>query len=146
MQAPSQGLRSVLTPRSSGFDPGTTLAVCSKVKGDQNREQTRIRCLTRYHTDPEYRKDQIRKGAISRKAHRQRITQILVAAKDRPCADCVVSYPSYVMDFDHVRGEKLFTIGASLHRSEIQIRDEIEKCDVVCSNCHRKRTWGKTQG
>jgi hypothetical protein len=27
-----------------------------------------------------------------------------------PCADCGVKYPPYVMDFDHVRGEKMGTL------------------------------------
>jgi hypothetical protein len=27
--------------------------------------------------------------------------------KARPCADCGVQYPPYIMDFDHVSGEKL---------------------------------------
>jgi hypothetical protein len=34
---------------------------------------------------------------------------VLWAAKDRPCADCQIRYPHYVMDFDHREGvEKLF--------------------------------------
>jgi hypothetical protein len=31
-------------------------------------------------------------------------------AKQRPCADCGVAYPYYVMDFDHVEGEKSMSI------------------------------------
>lgn len=64
--------------------------------------------------------------------------------KDEPCVDCGHEYPHYVMDFDHVRGEKLFSIGRAYHRSISvdEIIREAAKCDVVCSNCHRERTHG----
>lgn len=67
---------------------------------------------------------------------------IVVAAKDCPCQDCGYSYPHYVMDFDHVRGEKLLNIGQASQKNLApkRIIDEIAKCDIVCSNCHRERT------
>ena len=62
--------------------------------------------------------------------------------KDVPCADCGVRYPPRVMDFDHVRGEKKFIMSQGVwHRSWESILEEVEKCDVVCSNCHRLRTF-----
>lgn len=46
------------------------------------------------------------------------------------------------MQFDHVRGEKAFTIGHAVRVvSRIEaLLTEIEKCDVVCANCHAIRT------
>lgn len=47
------------------------------------------------------------------------------------------------MDFDHVRGEKVFTLGQVRQirtYSLVRIQEEIAKCDVVCANCHRERT------
>lgn len=66
----------------------------------------------------------------------------IIQAKDRPCMDCGIKYPSYVMDFDHVDGDdKLFSIGAGLTSQSLKkIIEEIAKCEVVCSNCHRIRT------
>ena len=64
-------------------------------------------------------------------------------AKDVPCADCGGRFPSVCMDFDHVRGEKLFQIGAANSRSTENVLAEIAKCDVICANCHRIRTHGK---
>lgn len=54
------------------------------------------------------------------------------------------------MDFDHIeeRGTKLYTIGSGISSmpSMQVLLDEIEKCDIVCANCHRHRTWmRKTQ-
>lgn len=47
------------------------------------------------------------------------------------------------MDFDHVRGEKKFNLAVAANKniSIARIQDEIAKCDVVCANCHRERTF-----
>jgi hypothetical protein len=67
--------------------------------------------------------------------------QMVIDAKAKPCADCGVQYPYYVMDFDHLDGtQKVFSLN-SVHRvTKRAILREIEKCEVVCSNCHRERT------
>lgn len=46
------------------------------------------------------------------------------------------------MDFDHVRGEKFANVSKMVNTCEklSRIEDEIAKCDLVCSNCHRIRT------
>lgn len=63
-------------------------------------------------------------------------------AKNKPCADCGKSYPYWIMQFDHVRGEKSFNIGAmSYKRGLKRVLEEIAKCDVVCANCHADRTY-----
>lgn len=63
------------------------------------------------------------------------------SVKDVPCTDCKKRYPAYVMQFDHVRGRKGFTIGSSFHKKTMaQIKLEIAKCEVVCANCHAERT------
>ncbi|HEV2755722.1 MAG TPA: hypothetical protein VG318_08090 [Actinomycetota bacterium] len=58
---------------------------------------------------------------------------------DHPCTDCGETDP-VVLEFDHLR-DKRFNIGPKLatHAWE-DILDEIAKCDVVCANCHRRRT------
>ena len=80
--------------------------------------------------------------AAHRAAHRAKKRAFIYEAKNRPCADCKVSYPPYVMDFDHVRGEKEFGIGDNIiNVSWERLIAEVAKCDVVCANCHRIRTW-----
>ena len=87
------------------------------------------------------RRTRVRLDGLTVQQRRWRRYQTLVrAAKAVPCADCGVQYPYYVMDFDHVRGEKLFEISAG-HRHIALLLDEIAKCDVVCANCHRARTF-----
>ena len=58
-----------------------------------------------------------------------------------PCVDCRISYPYYVMDFDHVRGVKHANVMELVSTlSKKRIDQEIAKCEIVCSNCHRIRT------
>ena len=52
--------------------------------------------------------------------------------------DCDGTFPPYVMDFDHVRGEKLYNVGEMGTHSLEGIIDEISKCDLICANCHRE--------
>lgn len=64
-----------------------------------------------------------------------------------PCMDCGKTYPHYVMDFDHVRGKKSANVADMVKNcvSLSKLKLEIEKCDIVCSNCHRTRTWFRLQ-
>ena len=58
-----------------------------------------------------------------------------------PCLDCGINYPYYVMDFDHVRGQKHKNVMELIPTlSKKKIDEEIAKCELVCSNCHRVRT------
>jgi transposase len=62
----------------------------------------------------------------------------------KPCVDCREDYPYWMLEFDHLPGhEKLFTIGGRRARDFTiqQLIDEIAKCDIVCSNCHKNRTY-----
>ena len=59
--------------------------------------------------------------------------------KNNPCADCGETDP-LVLEFDHL-GNKSFDIGrATRAKSWTAFLAEIEKCEVVCANCHRIRT------
>ena len=70
----------------------------------------------------------------------------ILSLKDgKPCADCKTVYPHYVMDFDHLpQFKKEFTISNEGEAfSEEKILKEVSKCELVCSNCHRIRTWNR---
>jgi hypothetical protein len=76
-------------------------------------------------------------------AYYERNSQLIKKAKDVPCVDCGERYPPYVMDFDHVRGEKRTRVGNMMYYSVKALEEEISKCEVVCANCHRERTHGR---
>lgn len=71
--------------------------------------------------------------------------RIVTEAKSVPCADCGIQYPYYVMDLDHRPDEhKVLDVSAMVRMlgvSEADLRAEIAKCDAVCANCHRVRTF-----
>lgn len=62
--------------------------------------------------------------------------------KKRPCTDCGIQYDPFVMEFDHVRGEKAAGLAwMATHTVALtKVIEELQKCDVVCANCHRLRT------
>ncbi len=59
---------------------------------------------------------------------------------EHPC-ECGVGDPE-ILEFDHVRGNKKANISTLTHSpaSIATIDEEIAKCEVRCSNCHRKET------
>ncbi len=67
------------------------------------------------------------------------IETLLERLKDNPCTDCRQSFRPEAMEFDHVRGKKKFAISQSPGDMEA-VRRELEKCELVCANCHRQRT------
>lgn len=72
---------------------------------------------------------------------RQRHAELIRQAKSVPCADCKHEYPFYVMEFDHVKGDKRRHVSRMATLGLKAILTEIDKCEVVCSNCHKARTW-----
>lgn len=79
-----------------------------------------------------------------KKAGYQKIREMIDSYKrDKPCTDCGQVFPPCVMDFDHVRGTKKFNVG--LAKNLTQLAQEIEKCELVCANCHRIRTFTRSR-
>jgi len=63
--------------------------------------------------------------------------------EDQGCTDCLIMYPHFVLEFDHRPGVKKF--GNVYHvlkkYGSEKAWAEVKKCDVVCSNCHKIRTY-----
>ena len=71
------------------------------------------------------------------------------ALKDNPCTDCRERHPYYVMQFDHKPGEtkvECVAVMVSKNAAWARIEKEVAKCDLVCANCHAKRTHIRTLG
>lgn len=80
------------------------------------------------------------------KRARERRNQKLAEIKSKPCTDCKVSYPPYVMHFDHIGSDKVANIAYLMdHASWEVILLEIAKCELVCANCHAVRTHERYQ-
>jgi len=72
--------------------------------------------------------------------------KLLNYLQEHPCIDCGCS-DIRVLEFDHVRDEKVGNIAALLTRGVpwSTIAAEIAKCDVRCANCHRIQTIERGQ-
>ena len=58
------------------------------------------------------------------------------------CKDCSGVYVRDVYDFHHRNPEeKDFSIGDGLLHKWEKIEPELDKCDLLCSNCHRIRHY-----
>ena len=93
----------------------------------------------------EYRKRRFQKEGHWRDEGRkaQELKAWMIELKSKPCSDCGLTFPICCMDFAHRNSEeKLYNIGSmfSHHYSKEIIQREIDKCDLVCANCHRIRT------
>ena len=64
-----------------------------------------------------------------------------------PCFDCGGRFPALVMEFDHRdSGTKRARVTHIPGRaSDRRILAEVQKCDIVCSNRHRHRTFVRRQ-
>ena len=85
-----------------------------------------------------------REQEIERVARRQRAEVAWLRDLRRvPCMDCGGVFPPHAMDFDHRdRSQKRFNVaGRSLLRKRQVVLQEVAKCDIVCANCHRVRTY-----
>jgi hypothetical protein len=81
--------------------------------------------------------DQARENKLRRDL--QRTAYLVEYFIEHPCRDCGETDPM-VLEFDHMR-DKSFNIGGGLpYRNWASILAEIEKCEVVCANCHQRRT------
>jgi hypothetical protein len=63
--------------------------------------------------------------------------------KMKPCADCHIQYNPWVMHFDHLDSSTKLAHVSIIVRSGgsfSRIKNEIDKCEVVCANCHAERT------
>lgn len=72
---------------------------------------------------------------------RRKMKYLLVEGAGSTCLDCGFQGPPFLFDFDHRNpNHKSFGISSGITRSIASLREEAEKCDLVCSNCHRMRT------
>lgn len=103
---------------------------------EEHPEQVRA-YHNKYQRSESYRQRRLKRNRLR--------TTFLRWLKDQPCADCREEFPHYCMDFDHARGEKFMNVTTMDTLSWERIQAELQKCDVVCAICHRKRTYRRQQ-
>jgi len=86
-------------------------------------------------------KDKKARNAYSLKRRDKRKDQLIERFGNK-CADCGGSFHKAAYDFHHVNPlEKKFEIAPALDRNWQVILEEVDKCVMLCSNCHRVRHY-----
>jgi hypothetical protein len=60
---------------------------------------------------------------------------------EKGCSVCGYAAHPAALDFNHVRGDKLFNVSQDPKMALHRLLAEIDKCDVLCANCHRVHTY-----
>lgn len=121
--------------RKTGREAGSYYEKCKDCQKERGRKY--------YHQNREIQS----KLALLRKRRYKKERGDLVNAlkRGKSCTDCGGIFPPWVMDFDHREGEiKIGSISRLAITDTVsieRIKIEIAKCDLVCANCHRQRTY-----
>jgi hypothetical protein len=86
---------------------------------------------------------------VSKYAYNKPLKAFIEALKEAPCMDCGGKFHPCAMDFDHRPGtlkHKAISRMVGDQYNLDSIMEEVAKCDLVCANCHRLRTWRRRRG
>ena len=124
---------------------------CVAIQNRKYRTEHKDKCTKASRNWRALNRDKQRK---SNKRHRLRVIKdkrriidyLKLKYEHLPCMDCLKVLPWCAMDFDHRPGTiKEFRVAymggvPATTRQVSKVEQEIAKCDLVCSNCHRIRT------
>jgi hypothetical protein len=113
--------------------------LCSAIKGKKQRKENAA--WYKKYSREWWAKNKKRAKEYHRSSKLERMTYVFAYLQSHPCVDCPEKDP-VVLEFDHVRGTKLQNISVMIQTgySLDTIQKEIDKCEVRCANCHRKKT------
>lgn len=109
---------------------------------DCHKKAMKPRCAQHYakNKDSYYRRNKER--------YKRVLTFVRDLRHNKVCMDCGLVHPYWRMEFDHRDAKtKLEDISmiVKLGWSVKRLKEEIDKCDLVCSNCHRDRTHARLE-
>ena len=116
-----------------------------------NRDQWWCReCFRHYYRERAEHHRQ-RANALKRRRVAEAQAFVLDVLRRAPCADCGERDP-VVLEFDHVGPKQAHVATLVMHGVRLpRLAGEIERCEVVCACCHRRRTarragWRRLDG
>lgn len=114
-------------------------------KADFVLKEKRKISRNKYRAKRRKNKVKIKKIKISKREKVLKLREFINQTyKTAPCMDCGLSFLPVCMDFDHIKNKKYNVSKLIQNNSSLKlIENEIAKCDLVCANCHRKRTFFK---
>lgn len=121
------------------------------IDGKQRNLQRRKYCLkcspfgNHNTSDPKRERIYSKKYYKWQKKERKRRKEILVEKLGGKCKNCGYNKCIAALEFHH-RDEKTknFTISGNIIKQWELLLNEIEKCDLLCSNCHKELHWDES--
>lgn len=101
-------------------------------------------CVAKYYktyvNDSPTRREKMKKHFSK---YKQSVKEYVRSLKEgKPCVDCGGVFHFAAMDFDHLPGfTKSCTVSLMASASRETVDREVAKCELVCANCHRVRTY-----
>lgn len=120
-----------------------TCTKCQCSFEEAHRKEYMCKPCRRKYDKEHYQKHKERYNPI-KKVHRknlrlQNMQFVVDYLRLNSCVDCGET-DYIVLEFDHQR-DKYKNIAEMIKDNSLKaIKEEIEKCDVVCANCHKRRT------
>lgn len=111
----------------------------SNNKSKKDKLSTYCKSCTVYYRKNSYLKKREHYLNKTKEYKKEIVKNIQDLKSDLSCSKCGENHPA-VLDFHHRDPqEKEFSISYAVRSlSKEKLQKEIEKCDVLCSNCHRK--------
>jgi len=76
--------------------------------------------------------------------NKAKIRKMLIEYLGGRCIDCKKSEPEVKLEFDHVLPcEKEFRISREINKVWDKLKVEVDKCQLLCHDCHMEKTYGK---
>ena len=91
----------------------------------------------RLRNDGRYRCGQCNTDSVIRRRHK--VKQMAVEYKGGECVKCGYKKCIIALEFHHLDPEKKdFAPSSNMNMSWDKIKEELDKCILLCSNCHRE--------
>jgi len=112
-----------------------------RIHPTKNRQAYCIQCNKEYHQS-HYQQNKSKYIEDTRLRKKEKIKRWRAFKATLNCVKCGENHPA-CLDFHHINGKKDFNIGHKLTwYGWARLMKEVAKCEVLCSNCHRKEHYG----
>lgn len=135
------------TPSKYCPDCGHNKPLADFHKDKCRKDGYHIYCKIHHNLRQKQYTDKNRKKINNQKLYRRQThtnrKKLLEYLQNHPCVDCGET-DVIVLEFDHL-SDKKYNVARLVATSSTwtKIETEIRKCEVVCANCHRRRTAKK---
>ncbi len=102
----------------------------------------KARCKIHYNAN---KQDYVARNLVRNPKRRKDNLDFVNQLKSNPCTDCGETFHHAAMQYDHIADNKRLCVSEMVVRGYGQetILKEIEKCELVCGNCHAIRTLNR---